>query len=57
MADWKRICDGLCKKLKSILDDVGVKESDWDDFFGEYGDQIGNFVAEKAREFQESRGG
>lgn len=56
MADWNMICEVLCERLKKILDDVGVKESDRDDFFREYGDQIGNFVAEKAREFQESRG-
>ena len=57
MADWDRICKALCEKLKSILKRTGVKESDREKFFREYGDQIENFVDEKAKEFQESRGG
>ena len=57
MADWNMICKALCEKLEKILDEAGVKESDRDDFFREYGDRIEKCVAEKAREFQESRGG
>lgn len=57
MANWDTVCERLCKKLKKILDEAGVKESDWYEFFtGKYGDQIEEFVAEKAKEFQESRG-
>ena len=33
MAGWNMICEVLCERLKKILDDVGVKESDRDDFF------------------------
>ena len=55
MASWDRICEILCERLKEIFDGVGIKESDLDDFFREYEDQIKKFVDEKAREFQKNR--
>lgn len=59
MTDWNTVCKRLCKKLRRILDKAGMKESDWEVFFKskEYGGQIEEFVAEKAREFQESKNG